>query len=1312
MQMHTPHSRIPAVESSVALTLHSLALFTILFQFRLISRDMADGPVFVTTLLAGFMGGLSFALTVKAPLVSFSGLVLVPWICRFFISMPRYFAPDLAVSLDSLLLNLDRNYFVVLIPYYWAAFSTAASFKSRTFLRASIVAGMVLLLIVYSMARTVNIGLYRFPVVMILIFSGLLLLEAAALLFSLPREVSLRRGEILPAAAVLVLLALLGGFLFLKPSQERAVEQGGGLLEPKLFSFDFSQFLRLETEISMKDDLVFIVKKDSEDSHILLRRYVLSGYSRKQGFFRMEGIDEKTHPQRLPGTRTRFDDPGPIRDSRLTNQEYYLVNFDSAAFIGMNAPLEVLPFETWDTSSFSSAYAVQSRVCEALSFELYDSLLEPPGAENLGLSAEEYALYTEYGGDQRLAAYAREITEGLDFYWEKVDAVYEWLKYGDYRYSLKPGIAPDGDQLSYFLFESKKGYCSYYAFSMALLLRSIGIPARVGAGFFINPEENTFDYYPVRSNMAHAWVEVPFPGYGWMEFDPTSDELAAGEEFRFSSGDQSQFERLMKEILDNHSKLRAKEGTEEEREVSVMDNFLAGARRVLQSHWPFIILIILPLFFLWIRCGKLLRSRILRKDRKKALLLWAHVRRRLSLAGLRRRTLTGEAEWAKSVEDGIGGTYALYQGAAAARFAPEYGPESLRAMQDAYRVFSAAYRDAIPLWRRVLAWILPPLALFPGVPKGSTGKNTAVLIFFSLLLFSLGGGGRAQDAFPLPDELFQEAVGAEEGEFWERAIELYSRGKELYPIEPRFPWALGNLYFGRSLYTLAWEEYRITENLIPDNPDILFRLSRTAAYLNEDRVSVDYLERVLALNPDDREAISNLGWMYYKVHRLVEGQQLMLRAMERFGPDSDFAMTLGTLYADNFNYDEGKKWYLEAIAGGERAGDRVFTAVAHYNLSILETRFYRFGSAFDRTNAALASQDRASGHLARGEAYLRQMDFNKALEDYEAAYDSDTSPLSKVNLAQVYQISGRLETARLYAEDCLKGSDLSWMLNYGIDPVRYRRDLHEILYKTYGGLEKSEVFKPAGSLSEAAGNLIRRIHYRFKYEVHRRLYKKYCLLSADAYRGESFAGGEQHLDALIQYYNAFEDYPKRALSYLRRARDFETNIIPAALPSYKYEEGKLFKNRAQTAAALEGFDPVWEQDMIADAYTDLAKFSRGPQKHEAAEELYAINRGGLRQEGLRLPAELSVQAGERALTRHLTRLVKRSGVETVDGARYSISLELSLSPGDYDYSIRCELQDRSRNATVLRRSFPLPSLSKKDLAACIRAIGDTIFTEE
>jgi hypothetical protein len=720
---------------TAALILRSGALFLILGQLGLLAGDLADRGVFAAALLAAFLSPAVLRGTWprpergwRKPLGEFLILTLLPLALRLLIGLPRLFTFGLqgrgmAAELDGLLLDYDRNAFVFLLPYYWAAYSAWFSIRSRKFLRAAGGIDLFILLVIYSAARTRNIEIYRWPVVMIAVFALAGFLELAALIRSMPPELGLRRGERIGATVTLFFLALLGSSLFIRPSQERAVEQGGGLLEPRLFSFDFSKVLKLESQISMNDDLVLIAKKDPDDYHIFLRRYVLSGYSREQGFFRVDEYDERDHPQRLPEramTLPGKDKAEKLRSVRLTNQEYYLVNFDSQAFIGMNQPVEVLPYRNWDASSFSSVYAVRSITSDVIPIELIDLELWPPSADKLKLSGAEYALYTEYGNDPRLLEYAEEITGGLDNYWEKVQAVYEWLKFGDYRYSLRAGIAVDGDQLGHFLFTSKKGYCSYFAFSCALLLRSLGIPARIGAGFFLDPSANTFDYYPVRADMAHSWVEVWFPGYGWIEYDPTTENLAEGEEFRISAGvPQELFEKLMREIFGNRGGLQPKEGSAAEERPGPSPG--AGLAETVRRYWPAALLCVLVLGCAVLRLGPFLAYCLTGDRRKKARRLWGRAIHLLRLAGLRRPAAAAEGEWAGEIDrlffkaGGAPGAgkendppvYRLYQLQAMARFAPDFSAEDLAGMKALWPRFTGAYRRAVPLGRRVLSWVLP-----------------------------------------------------------------------------------------------------------------------------------------------------------------------------------------------------------------------------------------------------------------------------------------------------------------------------------------------------------------------------------------------------------------------------------------------------------------------------------------------------------------------------------------------------------------------------------------------------------------------------
>jgi len=1327
---------------SVAIILRTLALLIFLYQIRLLATDVADTSFFILS-LAGALATAFFLNQEKVfgysvrPFQAVIVIALVPWAIRLFIALPRWFTPGVSgvtIILDSLLLNLDRNYFSSLFPFYWVAFTTCFSIRSRQFLRADIIAADTFFLVLFSIVSPFSIEAYRWPVLMIGLFALAFFFQMLALVFSAPPEFRLRKKEGAFAVIAIFLLVFIGGALFVRPFQERAVDKGGGLLEPKLFRFDFSQVIRLESEISVNDDLVLIVKKDPYDSHILLRRYTLSAYNPKQGFFRLGDVDEAAHPQNLPGRRTLLHTE-EIKNYSESGQEYYIVNFDSSAFIGMNMPVEIIPFETWDASSFNSAYAVISHTSEAVPYELINSVRGSDWSESLGLKPEEYALYTEYGGDEAIAAFAREIIAGsvsrfsgrggenFSSYWQQVQMVYDRLKFGEYRYSLKPGIAADGDQLKHFLFNSKKGYCSYYAFAFTLMLRSLGIPCRLAAGFFVDSSTEAFGYYPVRADMAHAWAEVWFPGYGWIEYDPTSENLAEGEEFRFSSGTPPElFERLMKEILDNRSRLKAKEGEESESERGNLASLGKSALNFLSKKGPILAVTLLVILFIIIRFGFFWLYTIRKESRKKALCLWAHVKRRMALAGFRKSDIEGEAEWAKADSGVMRNLYPLYLDAAAARFAPVFSFDHKKEMEARYSLFSDEYKKTVTLWRRILACLLPPLALVIGQakrrPASASKILSAVLIVIFIFLFRMDTMAQADpDSLPLgrtADSIYESATAAQRAENWERAIELLNEGAKTYPDDFRFPWSLGNLYYNRRLYNLAWDEYRKTEKIIPWETDLLWQLANTAGYLNRNEASASYYERLLALDPDNREAVSSLAWMYFKLHRLREGERLLLDAMEYMGADMDFAMTLGTIYSGMFRYAESKDSYLKAIQGAKAVGDRIYTALSYYNLSILETRFYQFALAFDCTNASLEAMDRASGKLARGELFLTRLELSRALADYQEAYKTDSSPLSKLNLAQAFQIGGRLLDAAAYANDCLKAGDDSWMMNYGIDPVRYKRDIHEILKDTYKGLWKAETFSCPGSLKEKVQSLFRKITYRFRFSLHTHLFHKYCLLSADAFDWPGATSDQNdvsRLEQLDQYYNAFENYPRRALTYLRQSRSYEEPLIPLSVPTYDFEEGRLFKDRKTLVQSLGGFDPLWERDMIANVYAELSSMGKKAERQDAAERLFAVNRGALLQNGIALPVQLRINSqGNRlfGIEGILKEAARSVGLETArtESPRYT----LTFDPSGEEGFILCKLYDNGRGIAVWEKNLSLsasPSSSQK--TDFKKALRDGIF---
>ncbi|NLY43373.1 MAG: DUF4129 domain-containing protein [Clostridiaceae bacterium] len=122
---------------------------------------------------------------------------------------------------------------------------------------------------------------------------------------------------------------------------------------------------------------------------------------------------------------------------------------------------------------------------------------------------------------ERVAQLAREITQGYNSRYEKVKAIEQYLS-NNFSYTLTPGPVPKGrDFADYFLFDLKKGYCTYFATAMTLMVRSIGIPARYVEGYVLPLRPGADNVYYVTNDLSHAWVEVFFDGFGWISFEPT-----------------------------------------------------------------------------------------------------------------------------------------------------------------------------------------------------------------------------------------------------------------------------------------------------------------------------------------------------------------------------------------------------------------------------------------------------------------------------------------------------------------------------------------------------------------------------------------------------------------------------------------------------------------------------------------------------------------------------------------------------------------------------------------------------------------------
>ena len=123
-------------------------------------------------------------------------------------------------------------------------------------------------------------------------------------------------------------------------------------------------------------------------------------------------------------------------------------------------------------------------------------------------------------GMARTYALAQQLKENARTPEDYVQNVLEYLgNTAVYTYSEMP--PPASGTLDGFLFDSKQGYCQQFSGAMALLLRMAGIPARVATGFSTGATDTKTGEYIVRDFDAHSWVEVYYPDYGWVTFDPT-----------------------------------------------------------------------------------------------------------------------------------------------------------------------------------------------------------------------------------------------------------------------------------------------------------------------------------------------------------------------------------------------------------------------------------------------------------------------------------------------------------------------------------------------------------------------------------------------------------------------------------------------------------------------------------------------------------------------------------------------------------------------------------------------------------------------
>jgi transglutaminase-like putative cysteine protease len=120
----------------------------------------------------------------------------------------------------------------------------------------------------------------------------------------------------------------------------------------------------------------------------------------------------------------------------------------------------------------------------------------------------------------RVAELARQVSASATNHYDRAFAIQNYLR-GNFTYTLDPPAIEPKDPIGSFLFKSKQGYCEYFAAAMTVMLRTLGIPARIVNGFQTGSYNRVGKDFVVRGRDAHSWVEVYFAQNGWIPFDPT-----------------------------------------------------------------------------------------------------------------------------------------------------------------------------------------------------------------------------------------------------------------------------------------------------------------------------------------------------------------------------------------------------------------------------------------------------------------------------------------------------------------------------------------------------------------------------------------------------------------------------------------------------------------------------------------------------------------------------------------------------------------------------------------------------------------------
>lgn len=349
------------------------------------------------------------------------------------------------------------------------------------------------------------------------------------------RQRPLRRGFFLSGIGVgqLALVALVAVPIFFLMPRFGGGFVGSAYSQTQTLS-GFSDRVRLGDleNIKLNQTVVMYVKLDRQPTRPLRWRGIaLDEFDAAHGAWRAVRPSRRTIVDRVPGLPARYDveplAPG-TGESELLEQTIYLEPMSNSTLFAAsvvkridNAPREIGvdgtgslrgPRHDGSRLSYVAISDVDGPSAGALMADAEAAY--PPDVAQTALALPEM--------DPRVAELARRVAGDARTPYEKALRIESYLK-NEFGYTLNlRRVDTSLDPVTDFLVNVREGHCEYFATSMAVMLRSLGVPARIVNGFQMGEYNALSETYTVRQRDAHSWVEVYFAGSGaWVEFDPT-----------------------------------------------------------------------------------------------------------------------------------------------------------------------------------------------------------------------------------------------------------------------------------------------------------------------------------------------------------------------------------------------------------------------------------------------------------------------------------------------------------------------------------------------------------------------------------------------------------------------------------------------------------------------------------------------------------------------------------------------------------------------------------------------------------------------